>query len=135
MPTAITAARPLQIPAATVDDYCDLDAKHAAFAPTERLYQKCREQLKLLVADSDPEAEFIVKGERWTLRISACGLESKPDVKAARKLLGAATFLECVTLTFKSLENWLLKPQIAKITVTTQTGSRSYSPTPIAPPL
>lgn len=128
---ALAKAKPVEIPAATVDTFGDLRKLRDEFAPTERLYQKCYEQLKTLVSTADPAAEFEIKGERYTLRISAREFESKPNVGKARKLLGAALFLKACMVTKTSLENYLLKPEIAAICDTTQTGSRTYDPVPV----
>lgn len=116
----------LIVPGNLIDDYGDLCAKRAEFAPTERAHYKAREALKGLVAGEDPNASFIVRGERYTLTISPCGFESKPDPALVKKKLGAATFLLVVTVAKKALEGWLLKPVIEELCVTTQTGSRSF---------
>lgn len=118
----------LVIPAPLVDEYGDVVALRDAFAPTEARYRKLHELLKLLVVDADPEAEFVVKGERFTLRITARGFESAPDVPRVRKKLGAAAFLAVVSCTKKALEAFLLKPQIEALCVTSQTGPRKFEP-------
>ena len=125
----MTGAKPtlkLVVPGNLVDEFGDLVAQRDAFAPTEREYQKLYGQLKALVADADPEAAFVCRGERFTLTISARSFESKPDIPAVRKKLGAATFLLVASVTKKALEGWLLKPVIEELCVTTQTGSRSF---------
>lgn len=125
-------AKLLLVPPATIDTFGDLLKLRDEFAPTERLYQKCFAELKALAATGDPAAEYIVKGERYTLRISPCSMERKPDVFKARKMLGAAAFMEVVSITLKALGQFLAQPEIDALAVTTQTGSRSYAPTAIA---
>lgn len=130
---AATLPKPtLIVPASLCDDYGDLSILKDQFAPTQARYNKCREQLAKLVADCDPEAEFRVEGERYRVLISARGFERRVDIAAARKTLGAATFLEVATVTLRALEAYMLKPEIDKITLTEQTGPRSYSPIAIA---
>jgi len=132
MATAIALEKPVQIAPQTVDDFGDVCAKREAFAPTERLYNRLRDQLKDLVADADPDAEFLVKGERYTLRISARSMQRKVDLPKVKKLLGAARFLEAATVTLTALANYLTKPQIETVVYEEQSGSRSFDPIPIA---
>lgn len=115
---------------AKVDEFGDLAAARAVFAPTEARYQKLREEFKGWFAD-EPAKEFVINGDRFSLRVSPCSTENKPDVPAVRKRLGAATFLLVAQVTKKALEGWLLKPEIEELCISTQTGSRSYSPTPL----
>jgi hypothetical protein len=124
----------LIVPGSLVDEYGDVIAARDAFAPTERLYRKLSEQLKNLVAGEDDNAEFLVRGERYTLRISARSMESKVDVPAVRKRLGAATFLLVAQVTKKALEGWLLRPEIEALCISTHTGPRSFDAVPIAKP-
>jgi hypothetical protein len=122
----------LIVPDNLVDAYGDLVKARDAFAATEKAYKATHEKLKALVASQPPGAEFVVRGERYTLRISAATFDRKPDVSKVRKLLGAAGFLEVVSVTMKALEGFLLKPQIEAILIVTQTGPRSYDAVPIA---
>jgi hypothetical protein len=125
-------AKLVVVPPKTVDDFGDVVKLRDAFAPTERLYQKLRNELSGLAAAGDPEAEFVVTGERYTLRISSCSIERKVDIQKARKKLGAAAFLECCSVTLKALGNFLAAPDVDALAVSTRTGSRSYVPVPIA---
>ncbi len=118
-------------PSDLVDEYGDLDKLRKDFAPTESKYQKAVARLKALVADADPAAEFRVRGSRYTLRISARGFERVLDIPAVRKRLGALAFIEAATVTFAALKNYLLAPEIEKLTTTEQTGHRKFEPTPI----
>lgn len=120
------------VPDGLIDEWGDLTKLRDEFAPTERRYQKCREQLKALVESEDPEAQFKVRGERYVVEISPCSMESKPDVPAVRKRLGAAMFLHVVAVTKKALEGVLLKHEIEELCISTRTGSRSYAPTAIS---
>jgi hypothetical protein len=134
MPTAARKPAPVLepvIPIALVDEYGDLTKLRDDFAPTERAHRKALEQLKALVRDAEPDAAFTAKGERYTLVISARGMEAKPNVAKARKLLGVTAFMEVVTVTKTALERWLLKPQIEEICDVTQTGARSFDPVPL----
>jgi murein L,D-transpeptidase YcbB/YkuD len=124
-------AKLVQVPQSTVDTFGDLAAAREAFAPQERAYQKLRSEIAAMVAEADPEAEFEATGERYAVKISARGFETKADVPAVRKKLGAATFLECVTVSLKSLANYLTKPEIDEVTVTGQTGSRKIESVPL----
>lgn len=119
------------IPASLCDEFGELSKLKDDFAPTQTRYNKCRDQLVKLVADCDPETEFKVEGERFRVMISSRGFERHVDKAAARKLLGATQFIEVATVTLKSLELYLLKPEIEKITLTERTGPRSYLPVPI----
>lgn len=119
------------IPAALCDEFGDLTRLKDEFAPTQSRYNKCREQLAALVADRDPEDEFAVQGDRFRVMISQRGLERRVDKPAARKILGAATFLEVATITLRALEAHMLKPDIEKITLVERTGPRTYYPVPI----
>jgi hypothetical protein len=121
----------LVIPAALCDEFGELTKLKDEFAPIQSRYNKCRERLAALVADADPEAEFRVEGEKYRVLISARGLEKRVDIPAARKELGAARFLEVVTVTMKALEKFLLKAQIEALTLVERTGPRTYSPVPL----
>lgn len=122
----------LVIPAPLVDEFGDICKLRDEFAPTEARYRKLHDLLKGLVIDADPDAEFIVKGDRFTLRISARGFESAPDVARVRKKLTAAIFLSVVTLTKKAIEALFTKPEIDALCVTSQTGHRKFEPVPLA---
>jgi hypothetical protein len=119
------------IPPNLVDTYGDLAKAREQFAPTEREYQKALSGLKSLVAEADPDSEFVVRGERYTLRISKCGWEATPNVKRAMKLLGMKAFMKCVTVTKTALEKWLRKPQIEEVCDVTQTGRRTFDAIPV----
>jgi hypothetical protein len=115
-----------------IDEYGDLAKLREAFAPTERRYKKALDALKELVDDARPEAAFTAKGERYTLQITARGIESKPNVGKARKLLSKEAFMKCVTLTKAALEKFLLKPQIEEICDETQSGPRCFKTIPLS---
>lgn len=121
-----------KISPASIDTFGDLCKLREAFAPTEAAYQKLRKALVEALADEDPAAEFVVTGERYTLPISACGFENKPDIPAVRKALGAADFLAVAQVTKTALEQFMLKPDIEALCVETQTGPRKMKPIPIA---
>jgi hypothetical protein len=119
-------------PANLIDTFGDLAKLREDFAPTERRYKKALDELKALVADADAEAAFVVRGERYTLQISARGIESKPNVERVRKLLKLDAFMQVVTITKTALSNWLLKPQIEAVCDVTQTGPRTFNTVPLA---
>ena len=134
MPATKTAALPvpeLIVPADLIDEYGAVTQLRDDFAPTEQLYQKLKGRIAALVANADPESEFLVRGERYIVRISACSMQSTLDIPAVRKTLGAAIFLEVASVTKKALEGFLLKPQIEALCAFARTGSRSYAPTAI----
>ena len=119
------------IPAALCDEFGDLTRLKDEFAPTQSRYNKCRERIAALVAEADPEMEYKVEGERYRVMIGARGLERKVDIALARKLLGAAKFMEVATVTLRSLEAVMLKPDIDKIVLVERTGPRTYLPVPL----
>src|SRR5215472_488582 len=119
------------IPAKLSDEFGDLSRLKDEFAPTLSRYNKCRERIAALVAEADPEMEYKVEGERYRVMIGARGLERKVDIALARKLLGAAKFMEVATVTLKSLEAVMLKPEIDKIVLVERTGPRTYLPVPL----
>jgi len=121
----------LIVPASLCDEFGDLSLLRDQFAPTQTRYNKCREAIAALVRDRDPEDEFKVEGERYRVMISARGFERRVDNALARKTLGAAKFIEVATVTLKALEDYLLKPDIEKLTITERTGHRTYLPVPI----
>jgi hypothetical protein len=125
-------AKLVVVPPKTVDDFGDVVRLRDAFAPTERLYQQLRTELSSLTSTGDPESEYVLKGERFTLRISPCSLERKVDVEKAKRKLGVSAFLECCTVTLRALGQYLAAPDVEALTITTRTGSRSYVPVPIA---
>lgn len=122
----------IQVPPKTIDDFGDVVKLRDAFAPTERLYQKMRAELATLASAGDPEDEYVVTGERYTLRISACSIERKVDIHKAKRKLGLAAFMECCTVTIKALGNYLAAPDVDALTSSSRTGSRSYVPEAIA---
>lgn len=133
-PLLIPIAPPhIEIPSALVDAFGDVVKLRDAFAPTERLYQKLRAQLVALTDEAEADFTTTAKGERWDLAISARKMDNSPDIPAVRKRLGAALFLSIAQVTKKALEGFLLKHEIEELCVTTQTGGRSYDPTPVKP--
>lgn len=120
-------AKLIKIPERTIDDYGDLVKLREAFAPTERQYQRMKKELVDKCDSADPSAEFVVRGERYTLRISACGMERQFDKAMAKRRLGAAKFLECCSISLKALSVFLSGPEIEAFTTTTQSGSRTYT--------
>jgi hypothetical protein len=125
-------AKLVRIPPQTVDDFGDLAKLREEFAPTELLYKKLRAELNALCAGAAPEDEFVVKGERYTLRISACQMNREVDVPAARKKLGWEKFLACCTVTLAAISNYLTKPECDALTIESMTGPRRYLTVPIA---
>lgn len=123
--------REVQIPAALIDEFGDIVALRDAFAPTEKRYQQLRKQFEALLGGAGAEEEFTPSGERFSLNISARSIDRYVPVKVARKRLGLAAFMECCSVTLKSLENFLLKPEIDALAVSERTGSRSYVPLPL----
>lgn len=126
-------AKLIEIQPQIVDDYGDVAKLRDAFAPTERLYQKLHKQLKELCVGADPNKEFLVKGERYTLRISACKYENQVDVPRAKRKLGVEKFLQCCTVTLAALGNYLSKPDVAALSILVQTSTRTFSPEPREP--
>lgn len=124
-------AKLIEIPPQTVDDYADLVKLRDAFAPTERKYQALQKQLKELCAGADPNKEYLMKGERNALRISACKFDSEVDVAKAKRKLGVEKFLECCTVTLKALANYCTKPEVDALTISVQGSSRSFSVVPL----
>jgi hypothetical protein len=121
----------VSIPAALIDEFGDIVRLRDAFSSTERRYVKLRDQLKGLVAEAGAEEEFTVRGDRFTLNISARSIERKVDLKAARRHLGAGLFMQCVSVTMSALSNFLSKPEVEALTISERTGSRSYVPNPL----
>ena len=121
----------LVVPASLCDEFGDLTILKDQYSPTITRYNKCREAIAALVKDRDPEDEFKVEGDRYRVMISSRGFERRVDNAAARKTLGAANFLEVATVTLKALEDYLLKPDIEKLTITERTGPRTFLPVPI----
>jgi hypothetical protein len=111
-----------------VDEYCDVLAARETYAPNETKYRRLHEKIKELTHDADPKDEFLIRGDRYTLRVSARGFERKPDIPKVRKKMGAAAFLEIATVTLKSLGDFFTKPQVDEMVITTQTGTRMYEP-------
>lgn len=125
-------AKLVVVPPHTVDDFGDVLKLRQAFAPTEAKYNRLRAELNALTACADPEAEFVVTGERFTLRISSCSIERRVDIAKARKKMGAAAFLEHCSMTIKALGNFFAAPDVEKLLVSSRSGSRSYTPVPVA---
>ncbi|HEY1861655.1 MAG TPA: hypothetical protein VGG61_14945 [Gemmataceae bacterium] len=132
MAKPISEAKLIQIPAQTVDDFGDVVRLREQFAPTERLYNRLRDQIKELCRNQDPTASYLMRGERWTLKISPCTFESQVDVAAARKKLGAEKFLSACSITLRALANLLPKPEVDALTVTVRTSTRTFTPVAVA---
>jgi hypothetical protein len=120
------------IPPNLVDTFGDLAKLREDFAPTERKYQHALAGLRELVAEADDATAFSARGERYTLQISARGMEAKPNVWKVRKLLTKTAFMKVVTITKTALEKFLLKGQIEAACDVTQTGSRKFEAVPLA---
>jgi hypothetical protein len=129
---ALSEANLIKVPPQTIDDFCDVAKLREQFAPTERRYNKLRDQLKELCKGKDPDASYIMRGERYTLQISPCTWESQVDVPAARKRLGAERFLEVCTVTMRALANLLPKPDVEALTRQVQTTTRTFTPVAVA---
>lgn len=128
----LSEAHLIKVPPQTIDDFGDVAKLREEFAPTERRYNKLRDQLKELCKGKDPNAAYIMRGERFTVQISPCTFESQVDVPAARKALGAERFLKACTVTLRSLANLLPRPEAEALTVSVQTTTRSFTPVAIA---
>jgi hypothetical protein len=124
--------KPGTIPAQTVDDFGDLQLLVDRFAPTQARYNKLRDELKALIADKDPAADFIVRGNRYTVEISARATERSVDVAKAKKALGVERFLEACSVTITALGRFLAKPEVEKLLISSQTGSRKFNAVPLA---
>jgi hypothetical protein len=128
----IAEAKLIKIAASTVDDFGDVVKLREAFAPHERLYNKLRDQIKELCRNQDPTASYIMRGDRYTLKISPCTFEAQVDVAAARKKLGAERFLSACSITLRALANLLPKPEVDALTTTVRTSTRTFTPVPVA---
>lgn len=130
------APKAISIPAALIDEFGAvseiLDRLQADLAPTEKRYKQLREQIGLLIVAASPGRTFFEAGQRYTLDISEQKKERFVDIAAARKKLGAAAFLEVCSVTQSALNDVLPKPEVEKLLITTQTGSRSYEAALIA---
>ena len=120
----------IEIEPQLVDDYGDVTKLRDAFAPTERLYQKLHKELKEACEGANPNKEYIVEGQRWKIRISACKFENEVDVPRAKRKLGVEKFLECCSVTLKALGNYLSKPDVDALTISVQGTSRTFSLVP-----
>jgi hypothetical protein len=118
----------VEIPAALIDEFGYLAGLRDAFAPTERRFQKLRDQLRELTSDEGAEEEFTVSGERYILDISAKSIERKVNLKAARRKLGVTLFMQCCSVTLSALSNFLAKPDVEALTLSERTGYRRYEP-------
>ncbi len=117
--------------AAIIDEFGDIAKLRADFAPTEKRHKQLSDEIKTWYEDSPADQDFVEKGTRYQLDISPCSNVTLIDVKAAKKKLGLAKFLKCVSITLKALAVFLTEPEIAELTSTEQTGYRSYKPTPM----
>jgi hypothetical protein len=119
------------IPAELIDEFGELSKLRDSFAATERRYQKTRAAIAAIVKDAPGDAAFGQSGERFKLDVSACRMEHPVDVKKARKKLGWATFLQVCTVTKSALEAFLVKPEIEALCLSSQTGPRTFTATPL----
>jgi hypothetical protein len=124
--------KPGTVPTQTIDDFGDLQLLVERFAPTQARYNKLRDELKAFIAGEDAAADFIVRGERYTLNISARAEERSVHVAKARKALGVARFLEACSVTITALKQFLAAPEVDKLLVTSQTGARKFNAVPLA---
>lgn len=124
----------IRIAPRTIDDFGDLCQLREEFAPTERAYKACHSALATLIEaeGADAETELTAAGERWTLNISARGMERKINVVAVRKRLGAADFLKCCSVTLKALGRFLTQPEVDKLAPQEQTGARTIKAVALA---
>jgi hypothetical protein len=128
MAKPISDAKLIKVPVQTVDDFGDVAKLREAFAPTERLYNKLRDQIKELCRGKDPAAAYTMRGDRYTLKISPCTFEAQVDVVAARKKLGAERFLSACSITLRALANLLPRPEVDALTRTVRTTTRTFTP-------
>lgn len=125
------AKAPVQIPAALIDQFGELAALRADFAPTERRYQKVRAEIAALLENSAGDEIFLQSGERFKLDISACRMEYPVDVKAARRKIGWTAFLKVCTVTKTALAAFMIKPEIDALCLSSQTGPRTFTAIPL----
>lgn len=128
----LNEARIIKAPPKTIDDFGDVVKLREAFAPTERLYDKLRAQIKDMCRDKDPNEAYFMQGDRYTIKISPCAFESQVDIPAARKRLGAERFLSACSMTLRALTNLLPRPEAEALTISVQTTSRTFTPVAIA---
>jgi hypothetical protein len=121
----------VRIPSSLIDNFGEVSKLREAFAPTEKLYQKLRGEISVLLVDFPDNEAFIGTGVQFTLDASARKMERTVDLVAARKKLGAAGFMEIASVSISALSNLLPKPQVDALTVAEQTGSRTYITTPV----
>jgi hypothetical protein len=117
---------------ALIDEAGDIKLKLAAFAATgvERRDKQLTEEFASWYPDK-PEEEFIEKGQRYELRISARRNVTTIDIRAAYKKLGLRKFLSACSLTLKALAEFLTEPEVDCLTSTARTGSRAFVTTPL----
>ncbi len=127
------AKAPVVIPPELIDDFGDLCRAVKMFAATQKRYEARRDEIKDLLQGSPVDEIFVQSSARYRLDISACRMERKVDVKAARKKLGTVVFLKVCSITMKALEAFLLKPDIDAICDSSQSGPRSFVATAIEP--
>jgi hypothetical protein len=120
--------------AAIIDEFGDLTLQRAAFAPTEKRYAQLRDELKSWYADAPGHTEFVERGRRYQLTVSAAANSKTIDIRAAYKKLGLAKFLKACSLTLKALAEFLSEPDIEALTTSAQTGARGFVSTPYGQP-
>jgi hypothetical protein len=115
--------------AAIVNEYFDLEQLYKAFQPTSKRREQVRQEIVSWC--EDPAKEYSEKTDRVHLIISPCADKREIDTRAAYKVLGLKQFLLAAKVSMTALADYLTKPVIEAMAVTTQTGPRTLNPTPI----
>jgi hypothetical protein len=117
-----------------VDEYRDLSEKRDLFQLSEKRYQALREKLKVRYANEPGDLIFAEVGMRSRIDVSIASTQTTVNIRAAYKKLGVGKFLAICSVTLKALGDLLTVPEIADLTSTSRTGSRSFSVTPLGAP-
>lgn len=120
--------------AAIIDEFGDVCALRAGFAPTEKRHKQLADEIKSWYEDAAAAREFTEKGDRYQLAISMRSLAKTINIRAAYKKLGINKFLAACTITLKALGELLSEPEVDALWEEDRTGHRSYVTTPFAVP-
>jgi hypothetical protein len=115
--------------ASIVNEYYAVDKLHDEFAPTEKRRKQLRDEIVSWCPDA--EKEYSEKTDRVQLVISACGLERTVDNAAAFKVAGKKDFLTACKVSMKALAIFLTTPVIEALLISTLTGPRTFTVTPV----
>lgn len=114
------------------DELGELERELEPFRPKFGRVEVLRAAIRAAFAKGDPGRRYEVSGERWTVLLSKAGNASVVDKAELLKMIGAAKFADCSTITLKALEENVSKDILGAVVSLESIGPRVLTVVPKA---